>query len=256
MIQFLLFLTRRYFILSFPLPFLPLSFSLSLVSPPHSPLSLSFPLLPSFSCSLLILSPLPSHLSHLPTPQLSPSPLRNRVGTLRWTAPEVLRSESYSFKSDVFSFGLVMWEMWARELPFLGESFDNRFGAEGYLFADFDLFLIFFFFDSYLFSSLFSLLSSLLIPLSLPHSSLPTPLFSILHSPSLLPLFSLLLPSLLYLLPSLSLRIEDAIMSGERPEIPPECPEVWANIIQTCWADEPTSRPSLREVMLKIRSSA
>jgi serine/threonine protein kinase len=99
---------------------------------------------------------------------------RTRVGTMRWTAPEVLRSESYSFKSDVYSFGMVVWEMWAKELPFIGESFENR--------------------------------------------------------------------------------VEEAVLRGERPEIPSDVPEMWVEIIQSCWANEASLRPSLREVMLKIRS--
>jgi len=105
-----------------------------------------------------------------------PSDSRSRVGTTRWLAPEVLRNNQYSFKSDAYSFGMVVWEMWAKELPYTGESFENR--------------------------------------------------------------------------------IEEAILSGERPEIGEDVPEMWADVIESCWADEPSSRPSLREVMVKIRNSS
>jgi len=41
-------------------------------------------------------------------------------GTPAWTAPEVLRNERYTPKADVYSFGIVLWEMFSREDPFPG----------------------------------------------------------------------------------------------------------------------------------------
>eukprot|EP01094_Clydonella_sp_ATCC50884_P014254 TRINITY_DN2463_c0_g1_i1.p1 TRINITY_DN2463_c0_g1~~TRINITY_DN2463_c0_g1_i1.p1 ORF type:complete len:339 (+),score=80.63 TRINITY_DN2463_c0_g1_i1:1092-2108(+) len=41
------------------------------------------------------------------------------VGTIRWTAPEILRREqAYSFAVDVYSFGIVAWEVLTEEMPF------------------------------------------------------------------------------------------------------------------------------------------
>jgi len=40
------------------------------------------------------------------------------VGTPRWNAPELLEGDSYTEKVDVYSFGIVMWELIARKLPF------------------------------------------------------------------------------------------------------------------------------------------
>lgn len=41
------------------------------------------------------------------------------AGTFHWMAPEVLQSDTnYSHKADVYSFGIVMWEIMAREPPF------------------------------------------------------------------------------------------------------------------------------------------
>jgi len=36
---------------------------------------------------------------------------RQRVHTVQWTAPEVLRGEAYSKEADVFSFAMVMIEV-------------------------------------------------------------------------------------------------------------------------------------------------
>ncbi|KAL6080092.1 putative serine/threonine-protein kinase SIS8 [Balamuthia mandrillaris] len=41
-------------------------------------------------------------------------------GTPCWTAPEVLRNERYTEKADVYSFGIVLWEMATREDPYGG----------------------------------------------------------------------------------------------------------------------------------------
>jgi serine/threonine protein kinase len=40
------------------------------------------------------------------------------IGTTSWTAPEVLRSQSYSEKADVYSFAVIVWELFARIPPF------------------------------------------------------------------------------------------------------------------------------------------
>lgn len=34
------------------------------------------------------------------------------------TAPEILREQPYDNKVDVYSFGIVMWEVWTRDVPF------------------------------------------------------------------------------------------------------------------------------------------
>jgi len=39
-------------------------------------------------------------------------------GTPSWAAPEVLRNEPYTEKVDIYSFGMVMWEMVSRQDPF------------------------------------------------------------------------------------------------------------------------------------------
>jgi PAS domain S-box-containing protein len=40
------------------------------------------------------------------------------IGTPAWMAPEVLREETYSYKADVFSFGMVIFEVMTLERPY------------------------------------------------------------------------------------------------------------------------------------------
>lgn len=45
-----------------------------------------------------------------------------RVGSVQWAAPEVLLGQSYSHKSDLWSFGVVCWEVLTGKIPFDGIS--------------------------------------------------------------------------------------------------------------------------------------
>lgn len=40
------------------------------------------------------------------------------LGTYQWMAPEVITSNAYTEKADVFSFGIILWEIAAREPPY------------------------------------------------------------------------------------------------------------------------------------------
>eukprot|EP01047_Picozoa_sp_COSAG01_P007737 COSAG01_NODE_296_length_19281_cov_212.029507_15_plen_118_part_00 len=46
--------------------------------------------------------------------------MQSRVGTPAWMAPEVLRGEEYSRSADIYSYGVILWEMVTREEPFKG----------------------------------------------------------------------------------------------------------------------------------------
>ena len=42
---------------------------------------------------------------------------RSQVGTPGWTAPEVLRSQGYNESSDIYSMGVILWELATRQEP-------------------------------------------------------------------------------------------------------------------------------------------
>eukprot|EP00172_Hildenbrandia_rubra_P001221 Plantae.Rhodophyta-Hildenbrandia_rubra.ctg17685.p1 GENE.Plantae.Rhodophyta-Hildenbrandia_rubra.ctg17685~~Plantae.Rhodophyta-Hildenbrandia_rubra.ctg17685.p1 ORF type:complete len:1190 (+),score=214.78 Plantae.Rhodophyta-Hildenbrandia_rubra.ctg17685:7762-11331(+) len=48
------------------------------------------------------------------------APMTGQCGTFQYMAPEVLGNRPYSEKADVFSFGILLWEMVDRRLPYFG----------------------------------------------------------------------------------------------------------------------------------------
>lgn len=60
-----------------------------------------------------------------------PSP-HHRCGTPHWAAPEVLRGEALGPKADMFSVGVLLWEMLAQRLPHKSMSFAQVLGAVGW----------------------------------------------------------------------------------------------------------------------------
>lgn len=39
-------------------------------------------------------------------------------GTFQWMAPEVIKKNTYSEKADVFSFAIILWELWMQQPPY------------------------------------------------------------------------------------------------------------------------------------------
>jgi len=46
--------------------------------------------------------------------------LTGQLGSAAWTAPELFNSEQYSEKIDVYSFGVLLWELLTHDVPFRG----------------------------------------------------------------------------------------------------------------------------------------
>ena len=42
------------------------------------------------------------------------------AGTPEWMAPERIRNEPFDEKCDIFSFGVMMWELWTLNRPWEG----------------------------------------------------------------------------------------------------------------------------------------
>ena len=43
-----------------------------------------------------------------------------KAGTYHWMAPEVLKSEEYTFKADVYSYAIVLYEIICWKTPYVG----------------------------------------------------------------------------------------------------------------------------------------
>jgi serine/threonine protein kinase len=53
---------------------------------------------------------------------VKPDPMTKLIGTPQWMAPEIVKNEGYNEKVDIYSYGVVLWEMLTGEIPFAGQS--------------------------------------------------------------------------------------------------------------------------------------
>ena len=44
--------------------------------------------------------------------------MTKKRGTFQWMAPEVIKRSSYTEKADVFSYAIILWELWVQEPPY------------------------------------------------------------------------------------------------------------------------------------------
>lgn len=52
-------------------------------------------------------------------------PLQGCTGSLRYMAPEVALSQPYNEKADIYSFGILLWQIGTGKLPFAGFSLEK-----------------------------------------------------------------------------------------------------------------------------------
>ncbi|KAG9128675.1 hypothetical protein Leryth_018313 [Lithospermum erythrorhizon] len=57
---------------------------------------------------------------------------KSTAGTAEWTAPEVLRNEPSNEKCDVYSFGIILWELATLDVPWTGYHSMQVIGAVGF----------------------------------------------------------------------------------------------------------------------------
>jgi serine/threonine protein kinase len=100
------------------------------------------------------------------------------IGTARWRSPELWLKKPYGTATDVYSFGIVMWEIVTRELPFSGP--DYKFNLD----------------------------------------------------------------------------VEDAVLRGTRPIIPVGTLGDLSSLIEMCWQDKPSSRPSFTDIVSRLHTTA
>jgi len=58
-----------------------------------------------------------------------------KIGTILYNAPEIMRKEKYNYKSDVFSFGIILWEIVHKKIPYSeikSNDFVQKIGFDGY----------------------------------------------------------------------------------------------------------------------------
>jgi serine/threonine protein kinase len=48
----------------------------------------------------------------------------NKLGSIRWLAPEVVKENELTKSSDIYSCGMVLWEIYSQEIPFKNENND------------------------------------------------------------------------------------------------------------------------------------
>ncbi|CAI7891299.1 unnamed protein product [Closterium sp. NIES-53] len=148
------------------------------------------------------------------------------TGTYRWMAPEVVDHRPYTKNVDVYSFGIVLWELCTVQLPFAGMTamqaafaVVNRVGGRGVEIAS-------------LSHNVIACGHTLLIPP--PPYRLPPP---IPPHPSPSHPHPLSHPS-----------------QGIRPDIPPSIPLPLAELMQVCWHSNADRRPPFTYVVQQLEA--
>ena len=53
--------------------------------------------------------------------------MTNFVGSIQWMAPEVMSDEQYDLSADIYSFSIILWEIYSQKFPYENEILESLF---------------------------------------------------------------------------------------------------------------------------------
>jgi serine/threonine protein kinase len=153
------------------------------------------------------------------------------TGTYRWMAPEVIEHKPYDEKADVFSFGVVLWELLTAKVRPLSCHLSR-----------------------YLRASEQRPRSQLSPPTHVCHLPAPhPPTFTCTHPTHLTHSFFLAYPQVPYSDMTPLQAAVGVVQKGLRPVIPQGCPSALAEIMAAAWDASPLHRPTFRELTPRLQ---
>jgi hypothetical protein len=166
---------------------------------------------------------------------------RPRLQAVSWLAPECFRGEGLSKFSDVYAFGILMWELYTGQVRrVLSDSASSSqdsgsWRAELWLSA----------------GSLECCVCALTPPLLLAAAESECQNPACVASPACLHYVQVAFDDLVT---SNTKVLQTIIGDGVRPQFPDAAPAWYVNLATRCWAGAPKSRPSFRRIVQALQS--